>query len=278
MAAREEGDEPRVVREDGGFVVVYKPPRMHCAPGLGSGDLCSWMQERYPETAGPAGAARPSGEARRRPEEGYLLHRLDYETSGLVLYARDGGTYARLLEEQEAGRFRKEYFAFCAASRNASPSGSAPVRGMVPGVDEAAWASARDAEDAQAMLALLGGEVRFLRSAFRPFGPRGARVACLLGARAAGTTYVTEILGPADQRYTGVPPLSGPPGLICLRLRLSRGFRHQIRAHLAWIGLPISGDPLYGGAADGRLGLYATALEFALPGAGRAVRITLDQA
>ncbi len=27
---------------------------------------------------------------------------------------------------------------------------------------------------------------------------------------------------------------------------ITRGFRHQIRAHLAWIGHPIEGDPLYG--------------------------------
>lgn len=285
MTASEEGGEPRVVREDGSFVVVYKPPRMHCAPGLGSGDLSSWVRERYPETAGAAGAAgtasaaRPAGGARRRPEEGYLLHRLDYETSGLVLFARDGGAYTRLLEEQEAGRFRKEYLAFCAASSRASPSGSAPVWGAVPGVDEAAWAAAREAEDAQAMLALLGGEVRHMRSAFRPFGPKGARVACLLGARAAGATYVTEILGPADQRDTRFPrfpPPSDTPCLICLRLGLSRGFRHQVRAHLAWIGLPISGDPLYGGAADARLRLYATALEFAHPATGEAARIALD--
>jgi 23S rRNA pseudouridine1911/1915/1917 synthase len=30
-------------------------------------------------------------------------------------------------------------------------------------------------------------------------------------------------------------------------LRIRRGFRHQIRCHLAWLGFPITGDALYGG-------------------------------
>lgn len=30
---------------------------------------------------------------------------------------------------------------------------------------------------------------------------------------------------------------------------ITKGFRHQIRAHLAWIGQPIIGDVLYGEAA-----------------------------
>jgi 23S rRNA pseudouridine1911/1915/1917 synthase len=31
------------------------------------------------------------------------------------------------------------------------------------------------------------------------------------------------------------------------RLRIYRGFRHQIRCHLAWMGYPLLNDALYGG-------------------------------
>ena len=32
---------------------------------------------------------------------------------------------------------------------------------------------------------------------------------------------------------------------------ITRGFRHQIRAHLAWIGFPIEGDAIYGTGMEG---------------------------
>ena len=63
------------------------------------------------------------------------------------------------------------------------------------------------------------------------------------------------------------------PPLIRVRCRLSRGYRHQVRAHLAALGLPIAGDPLYApqGAeaqpesAQVGLQLYAVSLEFPDP-------------
>jgi 23S rRNA pseudouridine1911/1915/1917 synthase len=47
---------------------------------------------------------------------------------------------------------------------------------------------------------------------------------------------------------------------------IHRGFRHQIRAHLAHVGLPIAGDELYGGpSAPGIDRLFLHAGEVALP-------------
>ncbi|MBR6084963.1 MAG: RNA pseudouridine synthase [Spirochaetales bacterium] len=48
--------------------------------------------------------------------------------------------------------------------------------------------------------------------------------------------------------------------------RITRGFRHQIRAHLAWIGHPIQGDPLYGNEVNGgTLSLDCFEVRFPLP-------------
>ena len=46
-----------------------------------------------------------------------------------------------------------------------------------------------------------------------------------------------------------------------LEVRPQTGRLHQIRAHLASIGLPIYGDPLYGGQEVARLMLHAASLE-----------------
>jgi tRNA pseudouridine32 synthase / 23S rRNA pseudouridine746 synthase len=41
------------------------------------------------------------------------------------------------------------------------------------------------------------------------------------------------------------------------------GRRHQIRVHLAWIGLGVLGDPLFGGAGSPRAYLHSLYLSFA---------------
>jgi 23S rRNA pseudouridine1911/1915/1917 synthase len=78
-------------------------------------------------------------------------------------------------------------------------------------------------------------------------------------------TEVLELREEAGNRYT-------------LRLRLLRGFRHQIRCHLSWIGFPILADPLYGGLTygPGTLALRADFLSFADPETGelREYRLT----
>jgi len=261
---------PRIVYEDERLVALHKPARMHSAPGLGSGDLCAWAFERYPELAKVGG-----GSSGRKQSEGGLLHRLDFETSGLVLFARDAEAFASLLEQQARGAFYKEYIALSSPSLIAEPQGSSPIRGTPAGVESSVWTAARVAcaqreagpsilSEALKAPAFRGGKCG-IECAFRPFGPKGARVACLaeLG-KGAAAIYRSDILGcdPIEAPGEG----EGPQ--LELRLALARGFRHQIRAQLAWIGLPIFGDPLYGGAPDERLRLYAIRLSFFHPASG----------
>ena len=56
-----------------------------------------------------------------------------------------------------------------------------------------------------------------------------------------------------------------------VRVRLETGRQHQIRAHLAWLGCPVVGDPRYG-AAGGRMGLHALSLKIIHPGGGQELR------
>jgi 23S rRNA-/tRNA-specific pseudouridylate synthase len=283
--------EPKVVYEDEWLLAVSKPERMHCAPGLGPGDLCAWAFERYPEIeevaaspgmGGRGEAGGPRIEICRRlgsekaggpRSEGGLLHRLDYETSGLVLFARKAEAFASLLDQQKRGTFFKEYVALSAPSRAALPLGSLPPEGTPCGVAQELWTEARNSLDPAALSGLLGeaisrGSCR-IASAFRSYGPKGARVACLEPDGAEGG-YRSEILACSPFSSTGREENRGE---LELRLSLARGFRHQIRAQLAWIGLPILGDPLYGGAADARLRLYAVRLAFSHPVSGNALSI-----
>jgi 23S rRNA-/tRNA-specific pseudouridylate synthase len=67
----------------------------------------------------------------------------------------------------------------------------------------------------------------------------------------------------------------GQEGLLAT-VGLTRGFRHQIRAHFAWIGLPLLGDRLYGGVERPFLALVATELGFEDPETGLPLRIRDD--
>ncbi len=274
---------PRVVYEDEALVAVEKPARMHSAPGEGSGDLCAWVFERFPDAAllgsDTAEAGTRSG-GHRSPGEGGLLHRLDYETSGLVLFARSLESFEAILRQQEAGGFNKEYLAFSTVSAASSPPGSRPPRAFPRGLDGAAWDRARGRLDGGALAALLRAAAPGglgISSLFRPYGPRGSRVACLSPAQATGRA--AEAAGPTYSSEIHSCEEDGPggPGALGVRMRLARGFRHQVRAHLAWIGLPISGDLLYGGARDERLRLYAVGLSFAHPLTGAAMHLSVGE-
>ena len=67
-----------------------------------------------------------------------------------------------------------------------------------------------------------------------------------------------------------------PAGQALWQLQPRTGRTHQLRVHLAYLGCPIVGDPVYGrGRRKGRLMLHAWKLEISIPGTdGRKVRRT----
>jgi len=233
---------PFVLDETDDFAVVYKPSRMHSAPlPKGGGDtLLDWYAAQFPQVCDLSG---------RKGGEGGLLHRLDFETQGLALFAKNQPSLDFLLTQQNEGNFIKEYSAICQRSAAAIVSFPPP-----PVTVE--------------MAGCAGDYV--IESFFRPFGPGRKQVRPVTDdsksrneiAKDRGGYYRTEIVNVIDNIADN--------GRCFFTVRLKRGFRHQIRCHLAWIGCPVVNDPLYGEQPDdGLLALRSHALFFPDPASGK---------
>jgi 23S rRNA-/tRNA-specific pseudouridylate synthase len=74
---------------------------------------------------------------------------------------------------------------------------------------------------------------------------------------------------------SSMAPAIEAEGCVEIVAAIRRGFRHQIRAQLAWLGLPLVGDALYGGLAFPRLCLHAEALTFPHPADGSVVHVDI---
>jgi 23S rRNA pseudouridine1911/1915/1917 synthase len=187
----------RIVLVAPGVAVVRKPagqPTAPIRPGE-TGTLANAILGRFPETESVG----------YRPREPGLLHRLDTQTSGLVIVARTPEVFATLRAALTEGRIEKRYLAVVR-------KGAAPERGVVD------QCLAPDSKN-----------------------PRRVCVvpATMSGSRPAKTTFRTVRVG---ARFS------------LLEVQVSHAYRHQIRAHLAWVGAPIAGDALYGGALVPSLG------------------------
>ncbi|MFP3089305.1 RNA pseudouridine synthase [Treponema sp. TIM-1] len=239
--------EPVVLEETAAYAVVYKPPLWHSAPLKGEGDpsaqiLLFWYAGRCPAVLEVRG---------RKANEGGLLHRLDYETEGLVLFAKTQGAMDAIARQQREGLFTKEYGALSRGSRE-----------ELPGFPPALIWRGTHAQTPPAGGAIPGPAPFTLQSAFRPFGPGRREVRPVVPgggklrrgiALDQGKPYKTEVLEVIpweDQVY--------------FRLEIHRGFRHQIRCHLAWLGYAILNDKTYGGGLykGGTMALRAQGLDF----------------
>ncbi len=101
-----------IVHEDEEIVVVDKPSRMAVHPGAGreSGTLANRLVAAYPEMARVGGPGRPG-----------IVHRLDIDTTGLVVIARTDAAYRRLSEAFAARRVEKTYLAICYGAPDPTP-------------------------------------------------------------------------------------------------------------------------------------------------------------
>ena len=240
-------EKPYLLAESADFAVVFKPPGMHCAPLKQNpgNTLLDWYAALFPPVMAISG---------RRQGDGGLTHRLDFDTQGLVLFAKNQQALASFQSMQNEGKIIKEYSAICLMS-NASPRPAGfPPTAPVPGPSVAGTNCSPQTPFT-------------IESFFRPFGPGRKQVRPVIREHKHYETAKDQG-GPYKTAITGFFPIDHNRGVFTLRI--TRGFRHQIRCHLAWIGYPICGDALYAQAEteSGFLALRAQGLCFANPCGG----------
>ncbi len=108
-----------VLHEDRWVVVVDKPAGVPTHPLLEGelGTAAGALVARYPEMAGVGYAAREPG----------IVHRLDTDTSGVLLAARDRATFDALRDALKGSAIEKRYRALCAGAISAPQTISIPL-------------------------------------------------------------------------------------------------------------------------------------------------------
>jgi len=250
--------EPCIVYETSSFLLAYKPHGLHTAPLKpgGNDNLLAWCAALRPELLSVRGL---------KDIEHGLLHRLDGDTDGLVLLAKTQAAFDAIITSQKQGLFFKEYDAVCERYDPGLPGFPVPPRPLI-------LPSSLPAR-------LPAGLPFVVESGFRAFGPgrQAVRPVDIQAKRTAGKECALDQGSPYRTEILEATPLTEDTSRFRFHVRLLRGFRHQVRCHLAWLGYPVSGDSLYGSALQSVLGLSAVAMGFPDTETGRPLRFSLDR-
>ncbi|WP_050603649.1 RluA family pseudouridine synthase [Ruegeria sp. 6PALISEP08] len=241
-----------VIFEDADLIVVNKPAGMvvHPAPGSPIGTLVNALLHHCgDDLSGVGGVKRPG-----------IVHRIDKETSGLLVVAKSDAAHHGLAEQFAAHSVERYYRAVCYGVPDANDPRLRGVNGInfEPGnIMRVTTQLARHKTDRQRQAVLFHG-----------------------GRHAVTRARVVESFGT-------------PAGLALIECWLETGRTHQIRVHLAHAGHGLVGDPVYGGkrklsakafsaaAADtvrefSRQALHAAVLGFEHPVSGETLRFEAE--
>ncbi|MCH2168037.1 MAG: RluA family pseudouridine synthase [Oceanicola sp.] len=193
-----------ILYEDADLLVVDKPAGMvvHPAPGSPNGTLVNGLLHHFGgKLSGVGGEKRPG-----------IVHRIDKDTSGLLVVAKSDAAHHGLAAQFEAHTAHRRYVAFCFGVPSAADPRLRGVRGTSwegPGVLKITTHLARHRTDRQKQAVYFD-----------------------TGRHAVTRVTVEQAVGTAVARVS---------------CRLETGRTHQIRVHMAHVGHALIGDPVYGG-------------------------------
>ena len=101
----------KIIYEDDYIVAVNKPAGLVVHPGVGTKyTLTDWIQKEFPKMEGVGEPYyNQDGDMIQRPG---IVHRLDKDTSGVLILAKDQDTFYTLKKHFQKGKIRKEYHSF----------------------------------------------------------------------------------------------------------------------------------------------------------------------
>ena len=164
-----------------------------------------------------------------------LLHRLDTATSGLMIIAATQECYDFLQEKQKQGKIIKTYTAECELQN-------------------------KD---------YVEGQTFTIQSYFRAYGPgrKEVRPVTKDSNKAALQKVEKPVLYTTQVQIKKIDKVKNTALVECT---ITNGYRHQIRCHLAWYGLPIINDLVYNSQAKNKkstegMHFCATKIQFEYP-------------
>lgn len=214
-----------VVYEDAHIAVINKPAGLVVHPGAGnwSSTLLNGLLHRYPNAV-------------TLPRAG-IVHRLDKDTSGLMVVARSRSAFDALVKQLAARDVNRVYFAVAHGDWRR-------INADLP------------TNDPVTLNQSIGRDVR-----------NRLRMGVVAADNMYGKPARTDVYG-IDATCVNAMPAS------LLRCKLHTGRTHQIRVHLSALGYPLVGDIIYGGKPiEGlnRQALHAHELGLAHPDSGQAM-------
>ncbi len=195
-----------VVHEDDDLIVINKPVGMvvHPAPGTPSGTLVNALMHYCGDSlSGVGGVARPG-----------IVHRIDKETSGLLVVAKSDLAHQGLAAQFEKHTVERRYLAVVYGAPDAYDPRLRGVKGVnfeAGNIMRITTQLARHKHDRQKQAVLFGS-----------------------GRHAVTRSRIIE-------------PLGDPVVASLIECWLETGRTHQIRVHMAHAGHGLIGDPTYGG-------------------------------
>lgn len=207
VETRAEAIPLNIVHEDADLIVIDKPAGMvvHPAPGSPNGTLVNALLAHCGDTLSGIGGERRPG----------IVHRIDKDTSGLLVVAKSDRAHHGLAAQFEAHSAQRRYLALAhGVIDRADPR----LRG-VPGVSF---------ED--------GATLKITSRLARHASDRQRQAVWFDKGRHAVT------------RAQMLESFGHPPSVMLVECRLETGRTHQIRVHMTHAGLGLIGDPVYGGA------------------------------